>query len=197
MLSHHSLLLMVVAVVMVMRSVGRKNVRHTGRSYRRKWTSTKWNNVFVWTARSSSMFATLFLRTEVIKRRRGGWVKRWTSSSARDPFERNWRSLEKIESLDRWRCWRLVFCCRSETNFTNKFVCLFSLTQHIQSVSGIKINEARWLFMGQFWPLLNQSVFLEVAGAVFKIDSSLKVNHQIWEMLCITFVQNNARILKS
>jgi len=38
-------------------------------------------------------------------------------------------------------------------------------------------NEARWLFLGQFWPLLNQALFLEGAVAVLKIGSSLKPNH--------------------
>jgi len=36
----------------------------------------------------------------------------------------------------------------------------------IQSVSRIKINEARWLFLSRFWPLLNQASFLEAAGTV-------------------------------
>jgi hypothetical protein len=35
----------------------------------------------------------------------------------------------------------------------------------------------RWLFLGRFWPLLNRAIFLEAAGTVLKIVSSLKVNH--------------------
>jgi len=44
----------------------------------------------------------------------------------------------------------------------------------MQVVDGLKKVA---LCMGQFWPLLNQAVFLEVAKAVFKIGSSLKPNH--------------------
>jgi len=45
------------------------------------------------------------------------------------------------------------------------------------------------LFWAQFWPLLNRAVFLEAAGAVLKIGSSLKANHH-WEIqsqICQTF----------
>jgi len=38
------------------------------------------------------------------------------------------------------------------------------------------MNEARWLFLGWIWPLLNQAVFLEAAWVVLKIGSSLKLN---------------------
>jgi len=56
----------------------------------------------------------------------------------------------------------------------------------IQSLSHIWINKARSLFLGPFGPLLNQTVFLEAAGAVLKIGSSLKLNHhrKIRETLC-------------
>jgi len=36
----------------------------------------------------------------------------------------------------------------------------------IQNVSQIEIYEARWLFLSQFWPLLNQALFLEAAVVV-------------------------------
>ncbi len=42
----------------------------------------------------------------------------------------------------------------------------------------IYIIESRWLFLGQFWPHLKQVLFLEAAGAVLKIGSILKPNHQ-------------------
>ncbi len=48
---------------------------------------------------------------------------------------------------------------------------------YLQSGSQIYINEARWLFWGWFWPLLNWTLFLEAAGAGLKIGSSLKLNH--------------------
>jgi len=51
----------------------------------------------------------------------------------------------------------------------------------LQSVSQIQINEASYLFLGQFWPLLNRASFLEAAGAVLKIGSSLKPNHH-WDI---------------
>jgi len=38
------------------------------------------------------------------------------------------------------------------------------------------------LFLSWFWPLLNRALFLEAAGAVLKIGSSLKPNHH-WENL--------------
>jgi len=43
----------------------------------------------------------------------------------------------------------------------------------LQSVSRILINDVRWLYLGQFWPLLNQAVFLEAARAVLKIGFNL------------------------
>ena len=43
-----------------------------------------------------------------------------------------------------------------------------------QSVSRMKINEARWLFLIQFWPLLKQASFFEAAGTLSRIGSSLK-----------------------
>jgi hypothetical protein len=36
----------------------------------------------------------------------------------------------------------------------------------------------RWSFLSQFWPLLKQAQFFEAAGAVAKINSSLKFNHR-------------------
>ena len=61
----------------------------------------------------------------------------------------------------------------------------------IHSVSRFYINEPRWLFLSQFWPLLNQASFYKAAGAVLKIGLSLKPNHhlqfqlaQISEVLC-------------
>jgi len=48
----------------------------------------------------------------------------------------------------------------------------------MQSMSRIKINEARWLFLSLIWPLLNSASFLEAAEAVEKIGLSLKSNHR-------------------
>ncbi len=36
----------------------------------------------------------------------------------------------------------------------------------LQSVSQIKINKARWLFLCQFWPLLNQQYFWRQPGSI-------------------------------
>ncbi len=47
-----------------------------------------------------------------------------------------------------------------------KSVAHFAHCTHIQSVPWIYIKEARWLFLSQFWPLLNRASFLVAAGAV-------------------------------
>ncbi len=54
----------------------------------------------------------------------------------------------------------------------------------------IYINNGRWLFWGQFWLLLNQSLFLEAAGAESKIDTSLKLNHH-YEIKLAKFVKHS------
>jgi len=54
----------------------------------------------------------------------------------------------------------------------------------IQSVSRIKINKARWLFLGRFWPLLNQAVFFEAAEEVLEISLSLKLYHHRESVKC-------------
>jgi len=71
----------------------------------------------------------------------------------------------------------------------------YSIKNLLQSVSRILINKVRWLFLGRFWPLLNQALFLELAGAVLKIGSSQKQNHhkkillaQIHGTLCTSCV---------
>jgi len=43
-------------------------------------------------------------------------------------------------------------------------------------VSRIWNNEARWLFLSPFWPLLKQAKFFETAEAVMEIGLSLKTN---------------------
>ena len=48
---------------------------------------------------------------------------------------------------------------------------------------GFRLNNARWSFLSHFWPLLKRVVFLEAAGAVAKIDSSLKPIHHNQIML--------------
>ena len=50
-------------------------------------------------------------------------------------------------------------------------------TKKLQSVSRIYIFDTRWLFLSQFWPLLKQATFLEAAGTVAKISSSLKPDY--------------------
>jgi len=47
----------------------------------------------------------------------------------------------------------------------------------VQSVSRIKISNARWLFSSQIWQLLNLVLLFEAAGAVVKIGLGLKPNH--------------------
>jgi len=71
-------------------------------------------------------------------------------------------------------------------------------TDFIQSVSPIYTWEARWLSSSQFWPLLMWVLFLEAAGEVAKIGSSLKPNHhykfypaQIGETLCRKTIKEN------
>ena len=57
--------------------------------------------------------------------------------------------------------------------FKNKFnVCIRDLDLTLE-------REARWLFFGHFWPLLNWVVFFEAAGAVPKMGMCLKSNLQI------------------
>ena len=56
--------------------------------------------------------------------------------------------------------------------------------KNIQNVSQIKINEARWLFLSQFWPLLKHASLIEAAGAVVKISSSLWIT--IWTKLSLS-----------
>jgi len=57
------------------------------------------------------------------------------------------------------------------TNFFSKKI------YNTQSVPCIQITKGRWLFSSQFWPLLNQASFFEVAEAVLKIGWSPKSNH--------------------
>ena len=47
----------------------------------------------------------------------------------------------------------------------------------------IYTNEARWLFLSHFWPLLKRASYYEVARKVAKIGSSLKRNHHNQVML--------------
>ncbi len=60
---------------------------------------------------------------------------------------------------------------------------LHSYLQYPTKIDHIILNDSegqkimRWLFLGRFWPLLNQALFLEAAGKVMKIRSSLKPNH--------------------
>jgi len=45
----------------------------------------------------------------------------------------------------------------------------------LQSVIRIFMNKAGRLFLGRFWPLLNQAVFMEAAGAVLKIENQTTI----------------------
>ncbi len=64
--------------------------------------------------------------------------------------------------------------------WTVKFVFFSDRKRHMGRIwytyrvcHGFRLTQARWLFLGRFWPLSNQAVFLEEAGAVLKIGSSL------------------------
>ena len=73
-----------------------------------------------------------------------------------------------------------TFCfpLRSEMFFKFKFKFSLKLT-FLKSVSQILINEARWLYLSWFWPLLKRESFFEAAGAVAKIGLSLEPNHYL------------------
>ncbi len=79
-----------------------------------------------------------------------------------------WNKKKSVKKFNHLKLRRIV--CRDSS-----FITITYLTKsHQQSVSRIKIiNEARWLFLGCFLSLLNSAVFLEAAGAVLKIGSSL------------------------
>ena len=47
----------------------------------------------------------------------------------------------------------------------------------LQSVSRIKIRDARWLFLSRFWPLYKWAPFFKPAGAVGKISLSLWITN--------------------
>ncbi len=60
-----------------------------------------------------------------------------------------------------WKQSNYVGWIEGDCNSTNKS---FSTVILLQSVSQISINKARWLFWGQFWPLLNRAEFLDADG---------------------------------
>jgi len=54
-------------------------------------------------------------------------------------------------------------------NLQNYQWSLCKMVNLLQSMSPIKIDKARWLYLGQFWPLLNWAVILDAAETVPKI----------------------------
>ena len=75
---------------------------------------------------------------------------------------------DKIRGRERLERQKYIHCERFMVNLTNILWAAFCASGFtlslLQSVSQIYINKARWLFLSQFWPHLNQASFSEAAG---------------------------------